>query len=76
MPAKALKPKKPASRQLLMNKLAKPTVPATLLIRKQLSNPLASKQSPRIILLEAPAGYSKTCTVFNGYSNRKPTANG
>lgn len=64
MPAKALKRKTPPSQQLLLSKLATPVVPDSLLDRKRLANPLASGQPPRIILLEAPAGYSKTCTAF------------
>lgn len=66
MPAKVLKTKtpRPQPQAILLSKLAVPAVPEKLLPRKQLRSPLTGKQTPRIILLEAPAGYSKTCTVF------------
>ncbi|MGK0500193.1 MAG: LuxR family maltose regulon positive regulatory protein [Oceanicoccus sp.] len=49
--------------EVLLTALAAPTLPDILIPRKQLNNPFTRQQIPQLTVMEATAGYGKTCTT-------------
>lgn len=60
---KSPKPEQPRATQILLSALANPRLPDTPVSRAELENPFERSDMPQVTLIEAAAGFGKTCTV-------------